>query len=139
MSVRYLPVLFLSVFLVTWNSQIARAEETPETVEGSTTIDTPKAKQLFDSGAAFIDARKDADWDAGRIPGAYHMELDKVLSKDSLAKVAKPTDPLVFYCNGVKCMVSPHAIKQAVGWGYTNIHYYRAGFPAWKAAGYPTE
>lgn len=114
--------------------------DSPETVAGATTIGVAKAKEMFDAGAVFLDARKDADWEAGRIPGAHHLELDSQLTKENLAKVAKPADPIVFYCNGVKCMVSPHAIEKVVGWGdWKNLYFFREGFPAWKAAGYPVE
>ncbi|MEO5373754.1 MAG: rhodanese-like domain-containing protein [Alphaproteobacteria bacterium] len=139
MNMKTIPALLLTVILVSWTAQPVRAEEAPETVPGAVTVDAAKAKELFDKGAAFIDPRKDADWDAGRIPGAHHLELDKVLTKDSLAKAAKPDDPVVFYCNGAKCMVSPKAIAQAVEWGWKKIYFFRTGFPAWKAAGYPTE
>ena len=48
-------------------------------------------------------------------------------------------EAVVIYCNGEKCMRSSKACAQAVEWGFTNISYFRDGFPAWKAAGYPTE
>ncbi len=139
MSRFIMPTLVLSLFLVAAGVPVAYAEEAPLTVPGSTTINAAKAKAMFDAGAAFIDARKEADWDAGRIPGAIHLELGKTYTKENLEKAAKPADPVVYYCNGVKCMVSPNAIKMAVDWGWKNIYYLRDGFPAWKAAGYPTE
>jgi rhodanese-related sulfurtransferase len=36
-------------------------------------------------------------------------------------------------------MRSSNASKKAVEWGYKNVYYFRLGFPAWKAAGYPAE
>lgn len=139
MSRRIVPALVLSFFLVHGNVPQAAAEETPETVPGATTIDLAQAKKMFDDGVAFLDARKDADWDAGRIPGAIHLELGKTFTKENLEKAVKPDAPVVFYCNGVKCMVSPNAIKEAAAWGWTKMYYFRVGYPAWKSAGYPTE
>lgn len=111
----------------------------PETVPGAMTIDTVQAKSLFDSGATFIDVRNDADWEAGRIPGAIHLELDHVFTEASLRAVAGPDQPVVMYCNGTKCPRSSQASTSAVGWGFTRVFYYRLGFPDWQASGYPVE
>ena len=115
------------------------SESAPKTVQGATTIDVAKAKELFDQGVVFVDPRKDADWDAGRIPGAEHLEISTALTKDNLAAVVGQDQPVVFYCNGEKCMVSPEACKKAVKWGWKQVYFFRAGFPAWKAAGLPIE
>jgi len=109
------------------------------TVSGANTIDTPKAKALFDQEVAFLDVRKDSDWDAGRIPGAIHIELKKKLNAESMAGEIGKNEPVVIYCNGPSCMRSSKATAKAVGWGYTKVYYYRDGFPAWKAASYPVE
>lgn len=111
----------------------------PETVAGATTIDGTKAKALFDKGVVFVDMRTDKDWGAGRIPGAVHLELSKVFSDASLGAKVKKDQDVVMYCNGVSCLRSSEASAKAVGWGYKKVHYYRLGFPDWKAAGYPVE
>ena len=111
----------------------------PETVPGATTIDTARAKALFDGGAIFIDVRNDADWEAGRIPGAIHLELDKVFTAASLRAVARQDQAVVMYCNGTKCPRSSQAAASAVSWEFTRVFYYRLGFPDWQAAGYPVE
>ncbi|MCB1753055.1 MAG: rhodanese-like domain-containing protein [Gammaproteobacteria bacterium] len=117
----------------------AFADLSPETIPGATTIDGNQAKAMFDQGVLFVDPRKDADWEAGRIPGAVHLELNKQLSEKALLEEASKDDAIVFYCNGIKCMVSTHATEQAVAWGFKKVNYYRAGFPDWKSHGYPVE
>ncbi len=117
----------------------AHADVSPKTVEGATTIDTAKARELFDQEVAFVDVRKDSDWDAGRVPGAIHIELKKVYSADALGAEVAKGEPLVLYCNGESCMRSSDASAKAVAWGWNNVYYYRDGFPAWKAAGNPVE
>ena len=117
----------------------AVAEVSPMTIEGATTIDSAKAKALFEQEVAFVDVRKDSDWDAGRVPGAIHIELKKAYSADSLGAEVKKDEAVVFYCNGEKCMRSSDASAKAVAWGWSNVYYYRDGFPAWKAAGNPVE
>jgi rhodanese-related sulfurtransferase len=51
----------------------------------------------------------------------------------------KKDQEVVLYCNGTSCMRSSEASAKAVGWGFAKVHYYRLGFPDWKAAGFPVE
>ena len=133
--------VFVWVLLMTLMPRATAAPEyvSPEAVPGATTIDTAQAKSLFDRGAIFIDVRSDADWEAGRIPGAVHLELDKVFTEASLGTVARPDQEVVMYCNGTKCPRSSTAAAAAAKWGISRVYYYRLGFPDWQAAGYPVE
>lgn len=118
---------------------VMAADVSPETVAGATTVDTAKAKELFDSGVVFVDVRSDKDWAGGRIPDAVHIEQKKAFNEESLGAAVKKTDPVVIYCNGHSCMRSSETSAQAASWGFKSVYYYRDGYPAWKAAGYPTE
>ena len=119
---------------------IAAAEYvSPETVPGVTTIDTAQAKAFFERGVVFIDVRSDADWAAGRIPGAVHLELEKVFTEASFGAVVRHDQEVVIYCNGTKCPRSSQAAASAVSWGFTRVYYYRLGFPDWQAADCPVE
>jgi rhodanese-related sulfurtransferase len=115
------------------------AKKSPTTVSGATTIDASKAKSLFDKGTPFVDVRSNSDWDAGRIPGAKHIELKKVFNEAELLKVVPKDKEVVFYCNGESCLRSSKAAKKAVDWGFKKVYYFRLGFPSWQAAGLPTE
>ncbi len=137
-SVHAFKLLLLS-FLILASNQLLAKEDTPLTLDGAETISATQAKALFDNGALFVDPRKNKDWDAGRIPDAVHLELESDLTAENLAKHAKKTDPIVFYCNGVKCMVSYDACVKTKDWGYTKLKWFRSGMPAWKEAGYPVE
>jgi rhodanese-related sulfurtransferase len=128
-----------SLILFSLIGGVHAADESPETIAGAKTIDVAEAKSLFDNGTAFIDVRSDKDWAAGRIPDAVHMELKKVFSAETLGNEVKKDEAVVFYCNGTSCMRSSKASETAVEWGYSNVYYFRLGYPAWKAAGYPTE
>ena len=136
MNLSIKSLLFCFLFSVT----TAHAEGlSPESVPGATTIGAAEAKRLFDGGVVFVDVRKDSDWEAGRIPEAYHIELKKVFNETELANVAQVDQPVVIYCNGPKCLRSSEASAMAVEWGFSKVHYFRDGFPAWKAADYPVE
>jgi len=117
----------------------AAGKVSPTSVDGAKSVNAAEAKALFDKGAIFVDTRKSKDWDAGRIPDAVHLDLKKKLSEETLGKEVKKSDAVVMYCNGESCMRSSKASVLAVGWGYSNVYYFRDGFPAWKAAGYPVE
>ena len=129
----------LFMMIMTPHAKSGAEYVSPETVLGAITIDTARAKTLFDSSAIFVDVRTDADWEAGRIPGAVHLDLDRALTEASLRAVARPDQAVVMYCNGTKCPRSSQAAAAAVGWGFRQVFYYRLGFPDWQAAGYPVE
>ena len=118
---------------------VQAAAVSPTEIPGAKTITSAEAKALFDKGVAFVDVRKDSDWEAGRIPGAVQLELKKVLSEDSLSAAVGKDQEVVIYCNGEKCMRSSKACEQAVAWGFAKVYYFRDGFPAWEAAAYPVE
>lgn len=124
-------------FLIT--PVFAGDKESPMSVDGVTTVDVEGAKALFDQGVPFVDVRSDKDWEAGRIPGAEHMELKSAFDAKSLGAIVSTGDPVVFYCNGAKCLRSAEASVKAVEWGFSRVHYFRDGYPAWQGAGYPVE
>lgn len=126
-------------FILCFTSFAHASKISPMTVEGATTVDSAKAKALFDEEAIFLDVRKNSDWDAGRIPGALHIELKKKLTDASMSAEVKKDEAVVIYCNGESCMRSSKASAMAVGWGFSKVYYYRDGFPAWKSANYPVE
>lgn len=130
---------FILILLFSLSSLTNAEEVSPQTVSGATTVDAAAAKALFDDGVIFIDVRKDKDWEAGRIPDAVHIELKSKFNEAALLEEVEKSEKLVIYCNGEKCMRSSKASAQAVGWGFTQVYYFRDGFPAWKEAGYGVE
>jgi len=135
-----LLIISLSFLFFVFSGQVfSEGEETPLQLAGAKTITVDQAKAMFDAGVVFVDPRKDTDWDAGRIPEAEHLELTSRFSAKSLSRFVKQDDPVVFYCNGVKCKVSYDAAEKAVGWGFSDVNWFRGGMPDWKNAGYPVE
>lgn len=136
--------LFTTVFLCllfpfTANSASELVASTPESVDGATTVDAVAAQGLFEKEAAFIDLRKDNAWEAGRVPGAIHLDFKKAFSKEALEAEVGKDEAVVFYCSGTRCPRSGKAATKAVAWGYQKVYYFRDGFPAWKKSGYPVE
>lgn len=73
------------------------------------------------------------------MPRAVHIDLDGAFDETSLGAVAGKDQPVVIYCMGPRCLRSSQAYAQAIAWGLARAHYFRNGFPAWKAAGYLVE
>ena len=136
---KFLAFMVIAIFSVSSFAIADEKPDSPEIVEGATSVDPAGAKELFDSEVLFVDVRKDSDWDAGRVSGAVHLDVKSALTEEALADEIEKSDKVVFYCNGVKCLRSSKAAKMAVEWGYEHVYYYRLGFPAWKEAGYPVE
>jgi len=69
------------------------------------------------------------------IRGSVNIDLEQLTERLPSDKSRK----IIFYCLGEKCTASWRAAEKAVELGYTNVFTFRAGLPAWEAAGYPTE
>ena len=105
-------------------------------VEGISKIDAATAKTLSDRGVTIIDVRDATTYVRGHIPGAVNLNLLVDLTRENLAKTVNKDDEVVFHCWGKPCIYSAMACAKAALWGYTRIHYFDGGIPAWKAAGF---
>lgn len=137
LSSRLLSLVLLTVSLCASASELV--ESTPLTVDGATTVDAATAMRLFEQEAAFVDLRKENVWNAGRVPGAIWLDFKNGFSREALASEVDHDEPVVFYCSGDRCPRSSKACTKALAWGYTDVYYFRDGYPAWKKAGYPVE
>jgi rhodanese-related sulfurtransferase len=88
---------------------------------------------LRDGGAILVDVREPHEWDAGRIPGARHVELEHLASQaDSI-----PRDrPVIFQCRlGIRSAMATKAFRAS---GYDALSM-AGGIQAWQEAGLPLE
>lgn len=87
-------------------------------------------------GVLIIDSRPVArKYDPGHIPTAVSLPDTKF---DEMAPQILPQDkatPLIFYCDGVECMLSHKGAFKAEKLGYTNISVYAEGYPDWIKKG----
>lgn len=86
-------------------------------------------------GAMIIDSRPTArKYDPGHIPTAVNIpdtqfeKMTDLLPKDKAAT-------LIFYCDGVECMLSHKSAFKAEKLGYSNVQVYAEGYPDWIAKG----
>lgn len=88
-------------------------------------------KQLDDkANMVLIDARPARVFAQGAIPGAINIpdtQFDKLTDKLPADKAT----PLVFYCGGLKCVLSDKSAAKARALGYSNVMTYPEGHPEW--------
>ncbi len=107
-----------------WYPKIAQFDE----VSKYAVIPKPDDVVIVDSRPG---ARK---YDKGHIPAAINIpdsSFDKMT--DKLPK--NKSNLLIFYCGGLKCMLSHKSAFKAEKLGYTNVKVYAEGYPDWKAKG----
>lgn len=123
---------------------------TPRLLPGATVVEAAAVAQLMKAGAQYIDTRNDVEFKAGHAAGAKLLpyieksakEADYKADEDKFDLSKLPADkstPLVFACNGPECWKSFKASHAAVKAGYTKVHWFRGGFPEWRAANLPVE
>lgn len=82
-----------------------------------------------------IDSRPLPRFQEGTIPTAINLpfpSFDKFVDRLPQAK-----DRLVvFFCQGITCMMSPNSLRRAEAMGYTNAKVYREGWPEWTQKNY---
>ncbi|MBL9002309.1 MAG: rhodanese-like domain-containing protein [Phycisphaerae bacterium] len=109
-------------------------------------ITLAQAVDLFNQGAAFIDARNKAEYEAGHVQGAFHLPLE-AFSGNAVPEALSAIDgngPVVVYCAGGDCHASHDVVIKLqqlganLGLGFRQCHVLKEGYPAWAAAGQPT-
>jgi rhodanese-related sulfurtransferase len=150
MLLNSIPKLVVALVAGLLISGTAQAADTPATLAGTKLVSAADVAKVQSSGAVLIDSRVAAEYAEGHIKGAinvpYREKSEKTVNFDAsqdefnLAKL--PADKgaaIVIYCNGPECWKSFKASTVAIKGGYTNIHWYREGFPEWKSKGLPVE
>jgi rhodanese-related sulfurtransferase len=93
-----------------------------------------QVREALDKGEiTLIDVREPYEWEAGRIPGATHIELERLASRADEV----PTDlPVVFQCRlGVRSAMATQAFR-ASGW---DAYHLGGGIQRWVDDGLPLE
>ena len=131
-------------------SGVAHAADTPATLAGTKLVSSDEVAKALSSGAVVIDLRVASEYAEGHIKGAINVpyreksakavDFDASQDEFDVAKLpANKAAAIVIYCNGPECWKSFKASTAAIKAGYTNILWYREGFPNWKSKGQPVE
>jgi rhodanese-related sulfurtransferase len=104
-----------------------------EQAQDTTELAAEKAAELLRSGAEAIDVRRPYEWEAGRIEGARHIEMNELTGE---AESISRDRPVLFYCrSGNRSALAAGAFRQA-GWDAYNLE---GGLRAWVERGLPLE
>ena len=97
-------------------------------------VDAERARELIDAGAVqVVDVREPHEWDAGRIAGARHIELERLASE---AETLDRERPVLFYCRvGARSGMAANAFRRA---GY-EAYSMDGGLVEWDRRDYPLE
>lgn len=97
-------------------------------------IDAPRARQLLDEGAVFVDVREATETADGHIEGARLIPRG-FLELRVESQVPRRDDEIVVYCaGGTRSALAAYSLRNL---GYTRVHSMEGGFAAWKQQGYP--
>jgi rhodanese-related sulfurtransferase len=97
-------------------------------------VSPQEVKQRLDAGEVqLVDVREGYEWDAGRIPGARHIEMERLTAE--AGSIGRDT-PVVFSCRvGSRSGMAAQAFRAS---GY-DAHNLEGGLVAWADAGLPLE
>mgnify|MGYP000722281300 CR=1 FL=1 len=83
-------------------------------------VSPQKAQEMLEGGAQLVDVREEYEWEAGRIAGARHIELERLASQ---AETIDRDRPVIFQCRlGARSAMATQAFRAA-------------GYDAWSMAG----
>lgn len=131
---------FLLVCLFYWaGPAMADKPVAPAEIAGAVNVTAEKLVDMVSSTPklVIIDARRQEEFEKGHIEGAVNL-LDTDMTQASLSKLVPKADiPLLFYCNGERCLRSTNAAKLALAWGYRKVYWFRGGWKEWSDKNLP--
>jgi rhodanese-related sulfurtransferase len=122
---------------------------TPSQLPGATLVNASQAAALQQKGVPIVDVRLAKEYHEKHIKGAQSIPYGEKSLKDVAfdpavddwagpAKLDKDR-PWIFQCNGAECWKSYKAAQVALSKGFTQVYWFRGGFPEWESAGLPIE
>jgi rhodanese-related sulfurtransferase len=145
--------LAIPFFALMFSAGIALAShpETPAAPPaGVKLVDAKGVQELQAKGAIIVDTRKASEYGEGTIKGAISVPYDPEKSakdanfdssqdKFDMSKLKDKNGQIVVFCNAGSCWKSYKSAVVLSKNGYKNVHWYREGFPDWKARKLPVE
>ena len=134
-TLRIITILFVAGLLTAFTQNAVQADTAAKPALYPHIVDVEfvklYAKIPKGDDAVIIDARPTArKYDIGHVPTAISIPDRKFDKMTDLLPADKKT-PLIFYCGGYKCKLSPNSAAKAVKLGYTNVKLFQAGYPEW--------
>ncbi len=111
----------------------------PDMIPGTHRVDAEDLIRLANEipDLRIIDARVANDRAQGYIEGSVNLpDIDTDCDTLTL-HIESLTQPVLFYCNGIKCGRSVKSARKAIDCGYQTVYWFRGGYEEWLAKGYP--
>lgn len=105
----------------------------PENIQDVAIVSAEEVVELIlaNPDLIVIDSRKKTEYLKGHIEGAINI-LNTKLKRGDLEQVSPDkSNPILFYCNGTRCLRSSDSINKAKNWGYTRLLWFRGGWKEW--------
>jgi rhodanese-related sulfurtransferase len=106
---------------------------------GLPAVSLKQVKEAYKSGAAlFVDARDEAFYEEGHIPGAVSLpvqDFEMVFPRLQEQLLAAPR--VITYCDGASCEMSVELTERLLFAGLEYVEIFTGGIQQWKAAGQP--
>ena len=101
---------------------------------GDVDLDPDRARALIESGEVqLVDVREPSEWEAGRIAGARHVELERLAAE---ADTIDRGQHVLFYCRvGARSGMAANAFRRA---GY-DAYSLDGGLVEWHRRGLPLD
>ena len=122
---------------------------TPRVLDGVRIVSAEEVQALMGKGAVLYDTRSEEEYRDKHIKGAKWLpyreksakEVGFDFTKDAfdVARAGGKDAPVIFACNGAECWKSYKSCVAARKEGFTQVYWFRGGFPEWVARGYPVE
>ena len=103
-----------------------------------TAISLDKAKDFFENGVLFIDARDEVYYNDGHIKSAMKNVFLMELIFNIEEKQTKE-DPIVVYCGDPGCGDSEDLAYDLQNEGFKKLFVFKGGWLEWSAANYPSD
>lgn len=110
----------------------------PALAPGDVSLSVAKTR-LKDSSTVFIDARPQAVYDRGHIPGALQLTPVEFQNVFPSLKDRLQGKNLIVYCSGPRCPKAERIQRSLQGEGLEDVLVLRVGYKAWLEAGLPVE
>lgn len=110
----------------------------PALAPGDVSLSAAKTR-LKDSSTLFIDARPQAVYSRGHIPGALQLTPVEFQTAFPSLKDRLQGKKLIVYCSGPRCPKAERVQRSLQGEGFEEVLVLRVGYKAWLEAGLPVE
>jgi len=97
-----------------------------------------EVRDLLAAGARPVDARDEALFAEGHLPGAIALPLGEFDARlEAFRRQVAVGETLVLYCNGYGCQDSFDLGLLLIAAGYHDVRVFEGGLPEWRDAGLP--